>query len=131
MPYYMPDTAFSVSRPKVKKQKRAHAEEHLKWIRTLPCLVSGKRPVHAAHIKYPDQRFAKRSVGIGEKSDDRWTVPLHPDFHTDGPDAQHNANEKAWWEAKGIDPILVASALWGCSGDDEAAEEILKAARND
>ena len=131
MPYYMPETAFSLSGSnRKKKQKRAHAEEHLAWIRTLPCLVTGKHPVHAAHIRYPDMRFGKRGVGLGEKPDDKWVVPLHPSMHTDGPDAQHKSNEQEWWAERGIDPVTVALALWGCSGDDETAEQILQQARS-
>jgi hypothetical protein len=130
MPYYMPDTAFSLDRPGRKsKRKRQHANDHLAFIRTLPCLVTGKRGVHAAHIRYPDPRFAKRAVGIGEKPDDKWTVPLHPSMHTDGPDAQHKHNEREWWEHQGIDPVAVAAALWAATGDEEAGEQIIEQAR--
>lgn len=117
-------TAFSLSSTR-KKRPRAESQDHLKWIRTLPCLVTGQRPCDAAHIRYGDMRRGKREVGKSEKPDDKWTVPLHHSVHMD----QHSAGEALWWASKGIDPIAVASLLWGCTGDDEIAEVIIREAR--
>lgn len=39
--------------------------------------------------------------------------PLCRWCHTDGPEAQHKANETAWWAARGIDPLLLAEQLHG------------------
>ena len=74
-----PDTAFSLDTPgRRQKRPRQHANKHLEWIRTLPCIVTGRRDgIQAAHIRYADPRYAKRAVGTGEKPDDKWTVPLH------------------------------------------------------
>ena len=119
-----PPEAFSLSSGK-RKRPRVTNDAHLKWIRTLPCVVSGKRPVEAAHIRYADPRFAKRETGKSEKPDDRWTVPLSPDLHRE----QHSMGEREFWKAKGIDPVFVASALHAVSWDDEAAELILREAR--
>jgi hypothetical protein len=119
-----PATAFSLSTGK-KKRPRKENEDHLKWIRTLPCLVSGKRPVDAAHVRYADPRYGKREVGGQEKPDDRWAVPLHRSEH----DKQHSGDERSYWSVLGIDPCQVALALSGMSGDDEAAEVILLEAR--
>ncbi|MCW2309683.1 hypothetical protein M2319_004042 [Rhodobium gokarnense] len=85
--------------------------------------------IHAAHIRYGDPRFGKRATGMGEKADDKWTVPLCAEQHVFGDGAQHAANERRWWAAKGIDPVAVAVALWTASGDDETAEQILSEAR--
>ncbi|MGH6725120.1 MAG: hypothetical protein ACREB8_01075 [Pseudolabrys sp.] len=114
------------------RQRRPRVQDaaHLAWIRTLPCLVTGRREgIEAAHVRYSDPRFAKRQAGIGEKPDDRWTVPLHHETHRTGPEAQHNSNERAWWVARGIDPVMVAAALYANSGDDDAAHQILLTAR--
>lgn len=109
------------------RRPRVKDDEHLKFIRQLPCLVTGVRwEIHAAHIKYPDPRYFKRYVGIGEKSDDKWTVPLCADEHLFGKNAQHKQNERAYWESKGIDPVAVAAALYVWSGDLEAGEEIVR-----
>ena len=112
------------------RRPRVKDAEHLAWIRTLPCLVTGRRDgTEAAHIRYSDPRFAKRQVGVGEKPSDCWTVPLHHEMHRTGPDAQHSSNERAWWRARGIDPVAVAAALYTHSGDDPAASLILQTAR--
>jgi hypothetical protein len=127
MAYELPKapTAFSLS-PGTKKRPRDHNKAHLDFIRSLPCLVSGQWPVEAAHIRFGDLSRGKRGVGISEKPDDKWTVPLAPLQHRD----QHaHGDERAWWEARGIDPIAVALALWGASGDEEAGRLIVERAR--
>lgn len=119
-----PDTAFALS-PGKKKRPRAHAQDHLRFIRSLPCLITGLRPVEAAHIRMAAPSYGKRAVGTGEKPDDRWTVPLDPGKHRE----QHSMGELGFWIKHDIDPIPVALALWGASGDDEACELILASAR--
>ena len=119
-----PDTAFSLD-PRGQRRPRQKAEAHLKWIRTLPSLVSGIEPVQAAHIRFSDHRYAKRQVGIGEKPDDKFVVPLAGDAHR----AQHATNERQWWIDKGIDPVAVALCLWAHTGDDEAAQIIIRNAK--
>jgi hypothetical protein len=120
-----PDTAFSLSPSKGKRRPRQEDDAHLKWIRTLPCVITGQRPVEAAHIRYSDPAYGKREVGGAEKPDDRWTVPLLASLHRD----QHNQSERAFWEKHGIDPCKVALALYAVSGDDEQAEIIIRNTR--
>ncbi|TJW14332.1 MAG: DUF968 domain-containing protein [Mesorhizobium sp.] len=124
MPYHR--EAFSNSPVKGQKRPRKEDGAHLKWIRTLPCVVSGKRPVDAAHVRYADDAYGKRPTGGGEKPDDRWTVPLHRTLHTEGPDAQHSGSERAFWAKHGIDPLRVALALYNVTGDDEQGELIIR-----
>lgn len=119
-----PATAFSLSTGK-QKRPRKKDDNHLRWIRTLPCVVTGSRPVDAAHVRYADPVYGKREVGGAEKPDDRWAVPLCRSEH----DAQHKMNERDYWKSKSIDPCAVALALFGMSGDDEMAEVILRHAR--
>jgi hypothetical protein len=113
------------------RQPRVEDPKHLRWIRTLPCLISGQFGVEAAHVRYLDRRFNKRQVGLSEKPDDRWVVPLHHSHHRTGPDAQHSRGEREWWQRKGIDPVIVAAALFMWSGDDNAAHIIISTARLD
>jgi len=99
---------------------RVEAPAHLKWIRTLPCLITGRRTgIEAAHIRYGDHRYGKRSTGMAEKPDDRWSVPLHHSVHRTGPSAQHGVNERHWWDDRMIDPLMIAEELWRVSGDDD------------
>ena len=121
-----PETAFSLSPVgKGKRKQRDKNDGYLRWIRMLPCVISGTRPVEACHIRFADPRFAKFETPMGQKPDDRWTLPMHPDYHRQ----QHLMNEKLFWARVGIDPCQVASALYGCGQDDTEAEIILAQAR--
>jgi hypothetical protein len=123
-----PATAFSLDGGALRKRPRAHARDHLKFIRGLPCLISGTRKdVDAAHIRYADHRFGKRNTGGSEKPDDKWVVPLQRALH----EQQHGGNERAFWQSFGIDPVAVAAALWAASGDEEAGEVVIEQARKD
>lgn len=120
-----PATAFSNAPVgKQKKRQRVEDDAHLKWLRTLPCVISGERPVDAAHVKYADPVYGKRAVGMQEKPDDRWCLPLARRLHDD----QHKGNEREFWARHGLDPLRIALALHACSGDDEQAEVILREA---
>lgn len=100
------------------KQPRIHNEAHLKAIRQCNCLVCGKfQPSEAAHIRYGDTSYGKFATGMGQKPDDKWTVPLCADCHRNGSEkrkAQHQMNERKFWEQEGIDPLEVAIELFAC-----------------
>lgn len=116
--------------PTRQRRPRRSALVHLAWIRTLPCLVTGQRGnVDAAHIRYGDRRLGKPAVGMGEKPEDRWTVPLLHSLHVGDGNSQHANGEKSWWQSHGIDPVVVALALFGATGDTELALGILQEAR--
>lgn len=118
--------AFSVAPAKGSKRPAMKDAAYLKWIRELPCIVTGKRPVDAAHVSYADPRYGKRERGKSEKADDRWAVPLHRDEH----DRQHRmGDERAYWKSTGIDPLQVALALYGVKGDSDMAMVIIRNAR--
>ncbi|MCQ8781662.1 DUF968 domain-containing protein [Mangrovibrevibacter kandeliae] len=119
-----PGTAFSLERSD-DHAPRQRDERHLAFIRTLPCVVTGVYGVEAAHVSYRAAAVGKRQRGLGEKADDQWTVPLAPVEHR----RQHSMNERAYWQSVGIDPIAVAQALYGVSGDEMAATMILTTAR--
>jgi hypothetical protein len=120
--------AFSRDSSLRQRRPRVTAAKHLDWIRTLPCVLT-LRSAEAAHIRFADPRFAKRSTGIAERPDDKWAVPLSPEMHRLHNDSQHNRNEREFWRSHGIDPCLLAAALWINSGDDDAAGLILREAR--
>ena len=117
--------AFSKSPVSKKRRPREHDDKHLAFIRTLPCVLTGKRPVEAAHVRYADPAYGKRETGKSEKPHDKWTVPLSPEKHRE----QHDMNEREFWARHGVDPLRVAAALWASTGDDETAEVILREAR--
>jgi hypothetical protein len=79
---------------------------HLRYVAGLSCLVCGRKPVHAHHL-----RFAQPKA-LGRKVSDEFTVPLcnlhHRELHT-------CSNEQAWWEEKKLSPLPVAQELWATS----------------
>ena len=108
------------------RQPRQRDERHIRFIRSLPCLTSGRtESVDAAHVRYGNAELGKRPTGKGERPDDRWTVPLSRDQHAD----QHRHGEREWWARQGIDPLKVARDLYSVSGDTEAGEAIVRKVR--
>jgi hypothetical protein len=87
----------------ISKPVRARDREHLKFVAAQSCLVCGRTPSDAHHIKFAEQR------AMGRKVSDKFTVPVcrlhHRDLHRRG-------NERAWWQKQGIEPLAVAAALW-------------------
>lgn len=92
------------------KARRLRNKDHLKFVALQPCLVCGRRPTHAHHI-----RFAQRR-GLGEKVSDEFTVPLCS-VHHDG--VHRVGDERTWWVGQEIDPLKVAEKLWACSSGRE------------
>jgi hypothetical protein len=97
----------------------------LAFIRRLPCCICGTYGSDPAHIRAASILFGKRETGGAEKPSDKWTVPLCRVHH----DEQHAGNELTWWASKGIDPFGLALSLYGCSGDEEIADNVLRAHR--
>lgn len=92
------------------KEPRIEHPSYLAYVRTLPCLVCRKPgPSDPAHLRSAALRYGKRHTGMGEKPDDRWTVPLCRKHH----DEQHAyGGELAWWALQGIEPFSVAVRLY-------------------
>lgn len=104
------------------RRPRQQDEKHLKFVRSLPCVVCGDNTrTEAAHIRVGATRVAKRPTGKGEKPDDCWVVPLCWKHHHQ----QHHDGERVFWPMNNIDPIYVALALYRVSGDHEAGELIV------
>ena len=124
-----PATAFSSSSRF--RRPRRRSDLHLKWIRTLPCAICGKQGnIHAAHLKAASPIHGKLATAFGQKPDDSWTTPLCADHHLLGDAAQHLDQELTFWKQHGIDPFILALALWRASGDDDLAFVIIRESRN-
>lgn len=110
-----------------RRTPRERSQAHLAFIRSLPCVVCGSRDgVQAAHLRAGNPVYGKRRTGLGEKPHDRFANALCRSCHA----AQHKQDELAFWRSHGIDPFQVATSLFACSGDDEAAELVIKMARS-
>ncbi len=100
--------------PKVMKHKprkrEGMSEEHLKMIRKLPCVVTGRRPVEAHHLLQGPGVIR----GMGYKSADQWAIPIHREVHHE----LHNfGNDQVFFERQGINSTALARELWDASGD--------------
>ena len=107
----------------MQRRPREKNDSHLKFIRSLPCLICDDgTTVEAAHVRYGDRSVKKPQTGIGTKPDDKYTVPLCGKHHRE----QHMEGERLWWSQWGIDPVKVALALYAESGDQERGEQIVQ-----
>lgn len=118
-----PATAFSLSPAKGRKRPRMKVAAHLKAIRACPCCAClSFKQIEAAHIRMPSLVHGKAEAGIGAKPDDSWVVPLCAEEHRE----QHKLGEPLFWANIGIDPFVLALALWRASGDADVMEQIVR-----
>ncbi|MDE2099571.1 MAG: DUF968 domain-containing protein [Patescibacteria group bacterium] len=111
----------------MKRDPRQHDENHLAFIRTLPCVIcQDNTSTEAAHVRMSDLRIAKPITGVSTKPHDKYTLPLCGAHHRE----QHKMSERVFWERAGIDPTLMALAIYSVSGDAEQAENIMFPAVN-
>ena len=103
------------------KDRPGMSEAHLALIRQLPCCITGKRPGGEVH----HLKDGTGERGMGLRSTDKWGVPLCHHVHMDV-EAAGTRNERAWFLARGIDPIVLAKDLWGASGDLEKMIKIVE-----
>ena len=99
------------------RRPRQRDNAYLAFIRRLPCLSCRRHglaqacPTEAAHIRAgfsePDWSY----TGKAQKPDDVRSAPLCSDCHQHGPDAQHKANETAWWQRLNLYPPAVCARL--------------------
>lgn len=83
--------------------RRCRDKDHIKFVAKQPCLICGRRPTDAHHLRFAQNR------AIGRKVNDEFTVPLcrghHRELHRSG-------DEPTWWRNAGVDPTISARALW-------------------
>ena len=83
--------------------RRIRDRDHVKSVAKQPCLVCGRRPADAHHL-----RFAQ-SLALGRKVSDEFTVPLCRGHHRE---VHRCGDEASWWKKAGIDPTAAARVLW-------------------
>ena len=93
------------------KTIRLRDKEHCKFVSTRPCVICGRTPAEAHHIRFAQPRALNRKVS------DEYTVPVcrlhHRELHRYG-------DEASWWAGVNIDPLPIALDLWRSS---QAAEK--------
>jgi hypothetical protein len=93
----------------IDKSRLAHPEprrfrdkEHVRFVAKQPCLICGRRPADAHHLRFTQHR------ALGRKVSDEFTVPLCRGHRRE---AHRSGDEAAWWKNAGIDPTFSARAL--------------------
>jgi ERF superfamily len=101
--------------------RRYRDRTHLEFVSKQACLVCGRRPSDAHHLRFAQPR------ALGRRVSDEYTVPLcrahHRTLHRYG-------DEVAWWEANRFDPLPVARELWQRSRLDSPREGRAQALRS-
>jgi hypothetical protein len=91
------------SRLALSEPRRIRDREHVHSVMRQPCLVCGRTPSDAHHLRFTQKR------ALGRKVSDEFTVPLcrghHRELHRWG-------DEAAWWTKLALDPIAAARTLW-------------------
>ncbi len=94
--------------------KRIRSKDHLRFVAQQPCLICGRKPSHAHHLRHAQPR------GLGLKVSDEFTVPLCATHHSE---THRTGDERRWWQEKRIEPLPVAQHLWKASrGISEAGD---------
>lgn len=86
----------------IDRPRRLRDRDHLRMVAAEACLVCGRRPCQAHHLRFAQPRAMSLKVS------DEWAVPLCVTHHR----ALHDAgDEEAWWAGQRIDPLPHAGAL--------------------
>jgi hypothetical protein len=98
-----------LSKPNVGRRRvpakaiRLRDKEHCKYVATQPCVICGRTPAEAHHLRFAQPR------ALGRKVSDEYTVPVcrlhHHELHRYG-------DEASWWASTTIDPLPIALELW-------------------
>jgi len=83
--------------------RRVRDRNHVKAVAQHPCLICGRQPADAHHLRIAQSR------ALGSKVSDEFTVPLCRGHHRA---LHHFGDEAAWWRNVGLDPTVTARALW-------------------
>jgi len=85
------------------KTRRKRDKDHRAFVASKPCLVCGRRPADAHHLRFAQPR------ALGRKVSDEFTVPLcrlhHRELHL-------RVDEPAWWQEHKIDALEAAQRFW-------------------
>ena len=100
----------------IAEAKRIRSKEHLRFVASQPCLICGRTPAHAHHIRYAQRR------GLALKVSDEFTVPLCAIHHNEN---HATGDERRWWQERKIDPLPIAAELWGKSRRHERDQRVL------
>jgi hypothetical protein len=83
--------------------RRYRDRAHLEFVASQPCLLRGRQPSDAHHLRFMQPR------ALGRRVSDEFAVPVCRTHHR----AIHrHGDEATWWESAGIDAVTIAHRLW-------------------
>ena len=91
-------SALTLSEP-----RRIRDKDHVRFVAQQPCLICGRQPADAHHLRFTQLQ------ALGRKVSDEFTIPLCRGHHRE---VHRSGNESGWWKNTGVDPIVNARALW-------------------
>jgi len=83
--------------------RRIRDRDHVRFVAKEPCLICGRQPSDAHHV-----RFAQ-SPALGRNVSDEFTVPLCRGHHRE---VHRCGDEPVWWLKVRINPMVKARELW-------------------
>jgi hypothetical protein len=83
--------------------RRIRDKDHVRFVAQQPCLICGRQPSDARHLRFSQPQ------ALGRKVSDEFTVPLCRGHHRE---VHRRGDEAAWWKTAGLDPTLAARVLW-------------------
>jgi hypothetical protein len=83
--------------------RRIRDRDHVRFVAQQTCLVCGRQPCDAHHLRFAQNR------ALGRKVSDEFTVPLCRGHHRE---LHRHGDEAAWWNKLSLDPTGAARALW-------------------
>jgi len=98
-----PSRAVNKSLLALPEPRRVRDRDHDRAVAKRPCLICGRRPADAHHLRFAQSR------ALGRKVSDEFTVPLCRGHHRE---LHRRSDEAGWWREAGIDATAVARALW-------------------
>jgi ERF superfamily len=83
--------------------RRIRDRDHVRSVAQRHCLICGRQPSDAHHLRFAQSR------ALGRKVSDEFTVPLCRGHHRE---VHRCSEEAAWWRNAGINPTVAARMLW-------------------
>ena len=83
--------------------RRIRDRDHVRFVAQQACLICGRKPSDAHHLRFAQSR------ALGRKVSDEFTVPLCRGHHRE---LHRHGDEAKWWSKTGIDPTRSARELW-------------------
>jgi hypothetical protein len=96
--WHVDKSALPLSEP-----RRYRDRAHLQFVASQPCLLCGRQPCDAHHLRFMQPQ------AMGRRVSDEFAVPLCRTHHR----ALHrHGDEAAWWTSAGINAVTIAHRLW-------------------